>query len=88
MTPDEASDYIRQSLLLALVIASPMLIIGLVVGLIVSLIQAVTQIQEQTLTFIPKISAMIIAAAVLMPWIGTRLLDFAREMFTQVGQFN
>lgn len=82
MTVDEASDLIRNSLILALLIASPMMIIGLVVGLAVSIFQALTQIQEQTLTFIPKISAMVIAAAILMPWIGTRLLDYATAMFS------
>ena len=47
-----------------------MLIIGLGVGIVVSLLQAVTQIQEQTLTFVPKIAAMVAAAIVLMPWIS------------------
>jgi flagellar biosynthetic protein FliQ len=63
----EATDLVRQSLVLALLIASPMLVIGMLVGIVISLFQAVTQIQEQTLTFVPKIAAMIIAAVVLMP---------------------
>ena len=54
-----------------------MLIIGLVVGVVVSLLQAVTQIQEQTLTFVPKIAAMVAAAIVLMPWIGQRLIEYS-----------
>jgi flagellar biosynthetic protein FliQ len=58
-----------------------MLVIGLVVGIIVSLLQAVTQIQEQTLTFIPKITAMVVAAIILMPWIGQRLIDYTATMF-------
>lgn len=69
-------------LLLALTISAPMLCIGLLVGIIVSLIQAVTQIQEQTLTFIPKIIAMVAAAILLMPWTAQRLIDYSREMFT------
>jgi flagellar biosynthetic protein FliQ len=68
-------------LILALIISAPMLLIGLVVGVLVSLFQAVTQIQEQTLTFIPKISAMVAAAILLMPWIGQRLLHYAAAMF-------
>src|SRR5260370_22202945 len=71
----EATDLIRHTLLLALIVSAPMLLIGLTVGIIVSLIQAVTQIQEQTLTFIPKIVAMVAAAILLMPWIGHRLIE-------------
>ena len=79
---DQATDLLRQTLILTLVIAAPMLVIGMVVGIIVSLLQAVTQIQEQTLTFIPKIASMFAAAIVLMPWIGQRLLDYAVLMFS------
>ena len=57
MTVDQASDLIRETLIVALLAAAPLLAIGLIVGLIISLIQAVTQIQEQTLTFIPKITS-------------------------------
>ena len=57
-----------------------MLLIGLVVGILISLLQAVTQIQEQTLTFIPKIAAMVGAAIILMPWIGQRLTEYTQLM--------
>lgn len=76
-----ATDIVRQALVLALVISMPMLLIGLVVGIVVSLMQAVTQIQEQTLTFIPKIVAMVAAAILLMPWIGQRVQEYAQAMF-------
>ena len=78
---DQATDLIRNTLVLALIVSTPMLAIGLVVGIIVSLFQAVTQIQEQTLTFIPKITAMVAAAILLMPWIGQQLLTYAAAMF-------
>jgi flagellar biosynthetic protein FliQ len=78
----QASDLIRETLILALIIAAPMLAIGLIVGVVVSLLQAVTQIQEQTLSLIPKLAAMIGAAIFLMPWIGHRLMDYAAKMFT------
>ena len=77
----EATELIRHTLVLALVISAPMLIIGLVVGVIVSLLQAITQIQEQTLTFVPKITAMVAAAILLMPWIGQRLMEYTAAMF-------
>ncbi len=80
MTIDQATEFIRHTLVLALIVSAPMLIIGLGVGIVVSLLQAVTQIQEQTLTFIPKITAMFAAAIVLLPWIGTRLIEYTAAM--------
>jgi flagellar biosynthetic protein FliQ len=82
MSPEQASELIRNTLLLALIISSPMLVIGLTVGIIISLLQALTQIQEQTLTFIPKIVSMVVAAIALMPWMSHRLMQYAFEMFT------
>ncbi len=82
MSLEDATALIRHTLVLTLMISSPMLLIGLAVGVMVSLFQAVTQIQEQTLTFVPKITAMICAAIFLMPWIGQRLLEYASEAFT------
>ena len=81
MSLGEATDLVRQALTLALLISAPMLLIGLAVGIVVSLLQAVTQIQEQTLTFIPKITAMIAAAILLLPWISQRLVDYCAIMF-------
>ena len=82
MNLDSATDLVRQTLVLALIVSAPMLVIGLVVGIVVSLLQAVTQIQEQTLTFVPKIAAMVAAAVVLMPWIGQRVVEYATTMFS------
>ena len=82
MNIDQATDLIRHTLLLTLTVSAPMLLIGLAVGILVSLLQAVTQIQEQTLTFIPKIAAMFAAAVMLMPWISQRMLEYAQVMFT------
>lgn len=81
MSVDQASDLIRETLVLTLVISTPLLLIGLVVGLVISLFQAVTQIQEQTLTFVPKIVAMVAAAILVMPWLTVRLMDYAARMF-------
>jgi flagellar biosynthesis protein FliQ len=79
---DQATSLVQHTLILALIVAAPMLLIGLVVGVTISIVQAVTQIQEQTLSFVPKISAMIFSAALLMPWIGVRLLEYARAIFS------
>lgn len=81
MEVGSALDLVQHTLVLALLISAPMLLIGMVVGVLVSLFQAVTQIQEQTLTFVPKIAAMIVAAVVLLPWIVQKLLDYSVAMF-------
>jgi flagellar biosynthetic protein FliQ len=81
MDLQQAVDLIRHTLILALIVSAPMLLIGMVVGIVVSLFQAVTQIQEQTLTFIPKIVAMVAAAILLMPWMSNRLIEYTTAMF-------
>lgn len=67
--------------MVTLVIIGPILGIGMIIGLLISLVQAVTQIQEQTLTFVPKIFAMAVAVVLVMPWMFQRLLDYGRLMF-------
>ncbi|MBN2063455.1 MAG: flagellar biosynthesis protein FliQ [Sedimentisphaerales bacterium] len=72
-------------IVLSLMISLPMLLVGLVVGVIISIIQAVTQIQEMTLTFIPKVLAMAAALIFFMPWILAQLATFATEMFGPIS---
>ena len=76
-----ALDIGRNAFYMALSTSAPILVIGMVVGLIISVGQSVTQLQEQTLTFVPKIAAMVIAAAYFIPWIANRMLAYAQEMF-------
>ena len=75
-------DAIRMALMYTLLLSAPVLGAGLIIGLVVSLVQAVTQIQEQTLSFVPKIAAMLLVAVALMAWLMTKLADFAVEMFS------
>jgi flagellar biosynthetic protein FliQ len=77
----EAIDMGRQAVTLILIIGTPVLLTALVVGLVVSIFQAVTQVQELTLSFVPKIFAMLVALAVVGPWMMERLVEFGREMF-------
>ena len=79
---DSSIDLVRASLLEGLIIAMPILAAGLLIGLLISIVQAVTQIQEQTLTFVPKIVVMILVAILLLGWIVMRLGAFATELFT------
>lgn len=76
MSADYSIDLIRRAVFLALSVAGPMLLTALVVGLVVSLIQAVTQVQEQTLTFIPKIVILAMVFTLSLPWMVTRLVQF------------
>ena len=78
----DAVDVVRAALFEALLIAAPILGAGLVVGLFISLFQAVTQIQEQTLTFVPKIIVMMVVAIALLSWISIRMTEFAVAMFS------
>lgn len=81
-TDAQTVELIREALIVSLKIVAPILIAGVLVGLVVAIVQAATSIQEQTLTFVPKIVAMLIVAILLLPWIVTRLVDFTISMFT------
>ena len=81
MEPDLALDLGRQALMMMMMISLPLLGVALVVGVLVSIIQAVTQIQEMTLTFVPKIIVMALAAALLMPYLLQLMMEYATEMF-------
>lgn len=71
----------RTSVLQVLLMAAPMLLIGMGVGLIISIFQATTSIQEQTLTFVPKIAAILGAIIVFGPWIFNSMVQFTRRLF-------
>ena len=70
----------RNAFWMGLSTAAPILLIGLLVGLAIAMFQAVTQLQEQTLTFVPKIAAMVIAASIFITWIGQRMIAYAEQM--------
>ncbi|MGB2992757.1 MAG: flagellar biosynthesis protein FliQ [Paenisporosarcina sp.] len=86
MTPDVVIKLAEQSIYMIIIISAPMLLIALAVGLIVSVFQAMTQIQEQTLAFIPKILAVFLSLILFGPWMLTLLLDFTRDLFQQLPQ--
>jgi flagellar biosynthesis protein FliQ len=81
MTPQMVIEIGREALTVTLLVAAPMLIFGLIIGLIISIFQAVTQINEMTLTFVPKILAVAVALLMFMPWMINMLTDFTRHMF-------
>ena len=87
MTPEFVIGFARQSIELTLVIALPMLGVGLGVGVFVSILQAATQIQEMTLTFVPKIIAVFLALLISFPWIMDKMITFTQEIFLNFPQY-
>jgi flagellar biosynthesis protein FliQ len=86
MPYDETAVFLaRDALMITLRIAAPILLAGVLVGLIISVLQSVTSIQDQTLTFVPKIVMMLMVAAVLLPWITVRLVEYAAQLFWLVS---
>lgn len=81
MLTDQLIDVTRQTLTVMLLLSAPVLLAGLTIGLVISVLQAVTQIQEQTLSFVPKIIGMVVVAILAMPWLVSKLLTFSAEMF-------
>jgi len=84
MTPDMVIKLAEQSIFTIILISAPVLLIALGVGLLVSVFQAMTQIQEQTLAFVPKILAVFISLVVFGPWMLTLLMDYTKDLFQQL----
>ena len=74
-------DLARNAVMLALLLAGPFMIISLLVGVAVSLLQAVTQIQEQTLTFVPKVLAVAAAFLIALPWLIEMMVKYTTDLF-------
>jgi len=85
MDANTAVDLCRQSLLAALLLASPILLVGMAVGLIVGLLQALTQVQDQTVSFVPKLIAMSVVTIACLPWLMGRLVEFAQQVFVSAA---
>ncbi|MDF2472623.1 MAG: putative rane protein [Anaerocolumna sp.] len=80
-------DIARQTLWLIIKVSAPMLLTSLIVGLIVSVLQTITSIQEQTLTFVPKLIAIFLIIMLFGNWILTEVRDFAVELITNFGYY-
>lgn len=86
MSTNEAVSLFQNALLLALMLASPMLLFGLVAGLAISIFQAVTQIQEMTLSFVPKVLAVVLSLFLFLPWMLGKLIQYTTHIITLSGQ--
>jgi flagellar biosynthetic protein FliQ len=88
MTPEAVIDLTRQALWATLVLVGPVLLVGAVAGLLTSILQAVTQIQEQTLSFIPKVAASILVLVALGPWMLRYMIEFTQTLIMSMVQYS
>lgn len=86
MSNDLAIQVGRDALMMVMLVSAPMLGLGLLVGVLVSIFQAITQIQEQTLSFVPKIVAVFVAVLMFGPWMLSLMVDYTREVFLHLPQ--
>ena len=86
MTPDVISTIAQETVLVAVKLIAPILLSSLAVGLIVAMFQAATQINEQTLTFIPKLATIIIVLMVAGPWMLQVIIDFFQNLLHQIPE--
>ncbi len=84
MTPESVMSMGRHAMEVTLMVAAPLLMVALVIGLIVSIFQAATQINEQTLSFIPKLVGIFVTLIIAGPWMLSIMLDYMREMFSGI----
>ncbi|MBD3180035.1 MAG: flagellar biosynthesis protein FliQ [Candidatus Latescibacteria bacterium] len=85
MTEQMVIDLGRHTLYVAFLVASPMLLFGLAVGVLIGIFQAVTQINEMTLVFVPKILAVSLAIIIFLPWILNLLITFGNEIMARIS---
>ena len=86
MNVDQAIDVVKNLMMLCLKMSLPLLLSAMTIGLLVSFFQAITSLQEQTLTFVPKAMFMVVIFVVLFPWMTNTMLDYTTEMFNAMSQ--
>lgn len=87
MTPEFVVTFAKESVILTLLLSAPMLLLGLVVGLLISIFQAVTSIQEQTLSFVPKIVAVLLGFLFFMPWMLEKITTFTIRVIENIPMY-
>ncbi|MDB6083125.1 MAG: flagellar biosynthetic protein FliQ [Gammaproteobacteria bacterium] len=84
MTPEVVMDLAHSTLFVTSMIAAPLLVVALVVGLVIGMLQAATQINEATLSFIPKILLLVLTLFAIGPWMLKMLVDFTHDLYTNI----
>ena len=87
MTVEEVAEIAGRSLKLILKVSMPVLLVSLCIGLLVSIFQTVTSIQEQTLTFVPKIIGIFVALVILAPWMMTTIVEFMTQLWSNFSVY-
>ena len=88
MNPQDAIDLGREALWTMLLIGSPVLVAGMIVGLVIGLLQALTQIQEQSVAFVPKIIVMLVVLSISLPWLISRMVQYTSTLIGGIpGRF-
>ncbi len=87
MEPNQVLDVARSSVWLIIAMSAPVMLVGLVVGVVIGLLQALTQVQEMTLVFVPKILAVFAALLIFLPLMGALLNDFFIELMARIASF-
>jgi len=87
VTAEVALQLAREAMLTALMVSAPMLIVALVIGLAVSIIQTTTSVQEQTLTFVPKIVAVLLSIGFFGPWMINKMVDYVTGLYNNMSTF-
>lgn len=87
MNPGVVLDIGREALMVTMTISAPLLIVSLLIGLIISIFQATTQIQEQTLTFVPKILAIFASMILFGPWMLTTMINYTQKLILNINNF-
>ncbi|MBW3543309.1 MAG: flagellar biosynthesis protein FliQ [Planctomycetes bacterium] len=81
MNLDHAVELGRNAVMLTLLVGAPVMLVAVAVGLVISILQAVTQLQDQTLSFVPKIVAMLLALLYVLPWAMSRMIEYSTELY-------
>ena len=86
MSIDQSVDVVKGLMMLCLQVSTPFLLSAMIIGLIVSFFQAITSLQEQTLTFVPKALVVVTVVFILFPWLMNTMLDYTAETFNRMSQ--
>jgi flagellar biosynthetic protein FliQ len=87
MTTDMVVGLMAECIKITLLVSAPMLVVGLIVGVLISLFQAVTQIQEMTLVFVPKIVAVLVVMVFALPWMMSIMITFTQNIFANIPAY-
>ncbi len=86
MDPQDAVHLAQQALILTLLLCAPLLLVGMLVGLLIGLAQTLTQVQDQTISFVPKAVAMVVTLMFCMPWLLQKMIEYSQALIAGIPQ--